>query len=398
MSNSTQVLSQSIKATDLVKQARFNALNSVVTDNIDTAQVKYPDGFNSCFLNLEDFEERYNSQTDRKKTYSVKLPISKIAYKQGQVRMVRPEFCVENFELFNNSVDFCESENPVVFYDENTKEFYVVKKQHTTAQVAAIANVKNEDIEIMVRVIAFSPNVSEKERSLEASKVFFKEIKGINATKDWEALPHEVALGDPLSTSLEKLYLSIPNLTWQPINYPFPSVVNPKYAITKVAQLKKLLSYAINDDEVDTLKDIIQTICNTVRWQDEKPSREISVYLIRGFYNFEKRLHPILDDGMGGVSYSFDLLEHIENYFSIFVLSKYLGSTTTDKKPWMHLIKVAAHVNDFLIREKGNPFQGSFFTYKNKKFVEAITALANPTAKITVGKEEIKSYINLYCP
>ena len=101
---------------------------------------------------------------------------------------------------------------------------------------------------------------------------------------------------------------------------------------------------------------------------------------------------------MGGVSYSFDLLEHIENYFSIFVLSKYLGSTTTDKKPWMHLIKVAAHVNDFLIREKGNPFQGSFFTYKNKKFVEAITALANPTAKITVGKEEIKSYINLYCP
>ena len=49
MSKLTQVLSQSIKATDLVKQARFNALNSVVTDNIDTAQVKYPDGFNSCF-------------------------------------------------------------------------------------------------------------------------------------------------------------------------------------------------------------------------------------------------------------------------------------------------------------------------------------------------------------
>ena len=47
MSNLTQALLESIKATELVKQARFNALNSVVTDNIDTAQVKYADGFNS---------------------------------------------------------------------------------------------------------------------------------------------------------------------------------------------------------------------------------------------------------------------------------------------------------------------------------------------------------------
>ena len=397
MSNLTQTLLESIKATDLVKQARFNALNSIVTDNIDTAQVKYPDGFTSCYLNLKDFEERYSSQKERKKTYSVKLPISKIAYKQGQVRLVRPEFCVQNFELFNNSVDFCESENPVVFYDENTREFYVVKKQHTTAQVAAIALARNEDIEIMVRVIAFSSNVSYNERSKEASKVFFKEIKGINATKDWEALPHEVALGEELSTALEKLYRSVPNLTWQPINYPFPMVSNAKYSITKVAQMKKLLSYAINDDEIDTLRDIIQTICNTVRWQDEKSSREISVYLTRGFYNFEKRLHPILDDGIGGITFSFDLLEHIENYFAIFTLSNYLGSTTTDKKPWMHLIKVAKHVNEFLIREKGNPFQGSFFTLKNKKFVAAITALANPTSTITVSKEEIESYIKLYC-
>ena len=36
MSNLTQALSESIQATELVKQARFNALNSVVTDNIDT--------------------------------------------------------------------------------------------------------------------------------------------------------------------------------------------------------------------------------------------------------------------------------------------------------------------------------------------------------------------------
>ena len=89
-----------------------------------------------------------------------------------------------------------------------------------------------------VRVIAFSPNVSEKERSKEASKVFFKEIKGINATKDWEALPHEVALGDSLSTSLEKFYLSIPNLTWQPINYPFPSITIQNMQLLKLHNLK----------------------------------------------------------------------------------------------------------------------------------------------------------------
>ena len=97
------------------------------------------------------------------------------------------------------------------------------------------------------------PNVSAKERSVEGSKVFFKEIVGINKTQDWEALPHEVALGKDLSIKLVNLYKSIPNLTWQPINYAFPSIESPKYTITKVAQMKKLFSYAINDDEVDTV-------------------------------------------------------------------------------------------------------------------------------------------------
>ena len=83
---------------ELVKQQRFNALNSLVIDNADTARVKYPEGFNSCFLSLEDFEDRYSNQEERKKTYTVKLPISKIYYKQGQVRMVRPEYCIENFQ------------------------------------------------------------------------------------------------------------------------------------------------------------------------------------------------------------------------------------------------------------------------------------------------------------
>ena len=182
----------------------------------------------------------------------------------------------------------------------------------------------------MTRVVAFDRSVSNQERSLEASKVFFKEVKGINSTKDWEALPHQVALGDPMAISLQNLYLSIPNLSWQPISFPFPLVKNPKYTITKVAQLKKLLSYAINDEEVDTLKNIIQTICNSVNWTNEKPGREISVYLLRAFYNFDKRLQPLLDDAMGGLGYPFDIIEHIEDYFSIFDTFSYLGSTAND--------------------------------------------------------------------
>ena len=308
--------------------------------------------------------------------------------------MVRPEYCIENFLLFNNTVDFCESENPVVFYDENADEFHVVKKQHTTAQIAAISNATGQDIEVMTRVVAFNPSVSVQDRSLEASKVFFKEIKGINTTKDWEALPHEVALGESLSVDLVNLYESILNLTWQPINYPFPSVKNPKYSITKVAQMKKLLTYAINDDEVDGLRDIIQTICNSVDWENEKPSREISVYLIRAFYNFEKRLHPILDDHMGTLGLPFDICEHIENYFSIFDMFSYLGSTSSHKKPWMHLIKVAKHVNEYLVREGGE--KKPFFTIKKKPFLNAIDELANPGSKRTVPMDEIKSYINAF--
>ena len=388
-----------IKALDLVKQQKFHALNSVVVDSNATKEsVKYPRGFDKCFLSLDNFEELYSKQEERKATYTVKLPISKLAYKQGQVRMVRPEYCIQNFELFNNTVDFCESENPVAFYDENVDEFHVVKKQHTTAQVAAIANATGADIEVMTRVVAFNPSVSSQERSTEASKVFFKEIKGINTTKDWEALPHQVACNDELAIKTQEFYYSIPNLTWQPLNYPFPLVKNSKYAITKVAQLKKLITYAINDDEVYTLKNIVQTLCNSVKWEDEKPGREISVYLLRGFYNFEKRLRPLLDDAMGGLApLPFELTDHIENYFSIYDMFSYLGSTSNDKKPWMHLIKVAAHVNDYIIREMGNPFKGSFFNKKNKEFVNAIDALANPTSRRSVTLDEVKSYIEIYC-
>ena len=382
----------SVSALSLVSEPRFRGLRSIVQDNIDSAKVKYPIGFGECFMTLSEFYGHYNKQTDRKETYTVKVPTSKIFYKQGQVRQVLPEYCTENFELYNHTVDFCESEIPVFFYDEVTGEFNPVKKQHTTAQIAAIAQVTGKDIEVMARVVAFESSVSQTDRSLEASKVFYKEIKGINITKDWEKLPHQVACGDELSAATMDFYKSIPGFTWQPIGFPFPLVANPHFTCTKVAQMKKLVSYATNDDELDTLKSIVQTLCNSVDWEKEKPAKELSAYLLRGFYNFEKRLHPLLDDVLGE---SFELTDHIEDYFNNMRIRNYLGSTSTDKKPWQHLVKVANEVNKFLIKK--NLMDDSFFNLKKIKFVEEIYNLANPTSKSAVSMDDVQSYIRGNC-
>jgi hypothetical protein len=386
----------SVSALDLVSEPRFRGLRSVVQDNLDTAYVKYPIGFGNCFMNVQDFYAHYNNQSDRKATYTVKIPVSMLYYKQGQVRLVRPEYCIENFELFNHTIDFCESETPVAFYDEATGQFCLVKKQHTTAQVAALSLVKNQDLELFIRVVAFDSSVSESDRALEASKLFYKEIKGINSTKDWEALYHQVACGDESSINTMNFYKSIPGFTWQPIDFAFPLVQNAHFTCTKVSQMKKLVSYAINDDEIDTLQGIVQTLCNAVDWDKEKPNKEISAYLLRALYNFEKRLHPLLDDAMGGLGINFDISEHIEEYFSSFTLKRYLGSTSTDKKPWQHLVKTANHVNTTLI--KSGQITDSFFNLSNKQFVDAIYKLANPYSKVVnVPIDEVKNYIRGYC-
>lgn len=397
MTNTIELIKQidSVSALDLVSEPRFRGLRSVIQDNIDTAHVKYPIGFGNCFMSVQEFYQHYNDQESRKETYTVKLPISKLYYKQGGVRLVRPEFCVENFELFNNTIDFCESEIPVAFYDEVSGQFTLVKKQHTTAQIAALSVVKNEEIDVFVRVIAFSSTVSESDRALEASKLFYREVQGINTTKDWEALYHRVSCGDQSALNTMNFYKSIPGFTWQPIDFSFPLVPNPHFSCTKVSQMEKLVQYAINDGELDTLQTIVQTLCNSVDWDKEKPNKELSAYLLRALFNFEKRLHPMLDDAMGGLGYNFDITQHIESYFSLYPLKRYLGSTSTDKKPWQHLVKTANHVNNSLI-ESGQ-VTDSFFNIRNKSFVEAIFKLANPTSKAGVSHDEICNYIKGYC-
>ena len=386
-----------VLATDLVKGTKFKILLKTVKNNIDRAGVVYPVGMQPC-LSFEQFQALRASQTDEMVTYLVEVPVSKLNYKQGQIRLVRSEFCVQNFNLFGHAVDFTQSEFPVAHYDENTELCDIVKKQHLTAQVAAIGVVKEEDLTVRVRVVAFQSKVTRQERDILKSKLFYSEVKGINDTKEWEKLLHQCAIDEPVALRVKSFYESIPGFTWQPIAFPFPYVRDAQFSCTKVSQLTKLIEYATNDDALDELRDIVQIISNTLDWEREVPKKELSVYLIRGFYNFEKRLHPLIDDAVKGVGYHFDILEHIEDFFTNQPQNTYLGSTSIDKKPWQHLVKVADRVNDTLMRS--GQLNKPFFHLGSSKFVDAVYALANPamgkTKKPTISEEDVRKYIDIH--
>ena len=382
-------------ATDLVKQAKFNNLRGVIRDYIDTAEILYPIGFESGAMGLQQFYDLIKDQQTNKAVYTVSVPVSLIRYLLGQIRNVRPEFCLQNFQTFNHSVDFTESEIGVAFYNPSEGSFDIVKKQHTIAQIAAIAAEKNEDLDVILRVVNFKNDVPQDVITQEASKLFYREVKGINDTKEWEKLYHQVQCGEEDAITVMDFYKSIPGLTWQPVDFPFPLVSQAQYCCTKVSQFSKLIKYAINDGSLEELRQMIITLCQTVDWEREKPNKEVSVYLLRALFNFEKRLHPLLDDAMGGLGYHFNIDEHIESFFDKKPIKMYLGSTSTDKKPWQHLVKVADRVNEALI-ESGQR-DSPFFSLQSSKFVDAIYALANPTMGKTktesVDRETIEKYI-----
>lgn len=382
-------------ATDLVKQAKFNNLRGVIRDYIGTAEILYPIGFESGAMGLQQFYDLIKDQQTNKAVYTVSVPVSLIRYLLGQIRNVRPEFCLQNFQTFNHSVDFTESEIGVAFYNPSEGSFDIVKKQHTIAQIAAIAAEKNEDLDVILRVVNFKSDVPQDVIIQEASKLFYREVKGINDTKEWEKLYHQVQCGEEDAITVMNFYKSIPGLTWQPVDFPFPLVSQAQYCCTKVSQFSKLIKYAINDGSLEELRQMIITLCQTVTWDREKPNKEVSVYLLRALYNFEKRLHPLLDDAMGGMGYQFSITEHIESFFDKKPIKMYLGSTSTDKKPWQHLVKVADRVNEALI-ESGQR-DSPFFSLQSSKFVDAVYALANPTMGKTktesVDRETIEKYI-----
>lgn len=387
-----------VLATDLVKETKFKILRKTVKDNIDRAGIRYPVGSKNG-LEFETFENLRASQTEEIVTYLVDVPVSKLNYKQGQIRLVRPEFCVQNFNLFGHVVDFAQSEFPVAHYDENTGLCDLVKKQHLSAQAAAVAVVKEEDLTVRVRVVAFQSKVTKQDRDILKSKLFYSEVKGINDTKEWEKLLHQCAIDEPDALNVKSFYESIPGLTWQPYDFPFPYIQDVQFCCTKVSQMTKVIQYATNDDALDELRGIVQSICNTLDWEREAPKKELSVYLIRAFYNFEKRLHPLLDDAMGGLGYHFDILEHIEEFFAKKPQKMYLGSTSIDKKPWQHLVKVADRVNEALI-ESGQGIDTPFFSLARPKFVNAVYALANPSMgknkKETVDRDLVEKYIKVH--
>ncbi len=390
----------SVLAIDLVKEPKFKNLLKTVKDNIDRARVVYPLGGDNPCLSYEQFLALKASQEDDVATYLVDVPIIKLNYKQGQIRLVRPEYCVQNFRLFGHIVDFRQSEYAVAHYDENLDLCDIVKKQHLTAQVAAIAVVREEEstATVRLRLVAFKSKVTRQERDILKSKLFYSEVKGINDTKEWEKLLHQCAIDEPVALQVKSFYESIPGLTWQPYSFPFPYVQGVQFCCTKVAQLTKLVQYATNDDALHELRDIVQIICNTLDWEREAPKKELSVYLIRAFYNFEKRLHPLIDDAVKGIGYHFDVLEHIEEYFGKRPQKMYLGSTSIDKKPWQHLVKVADRVNEALI-ESGQT-DAPFFSLQRSKFVDAVYALANPSMgkskRESVDRDLIEKYIKVH--
>ena len=71
-------------ASDLVKQAKFNTLRSVIRDYIDSAEIMYPIGFESCAIGIQEFYNFIAEQKARKATYVVRVPVSLIRYLLGQ--------------------------------------------------------------------------------------------------------------------------------------------------------------------------------------------------------------------------------------------------------------------------------------------------------------------------
>ena len=386
-------------AIDLVNESNFKNLKSAVKKAGDSARIIYARGADSELgsLNLEQFKREYDNQTELVVTYQVRVPIRYVNLKMGQVRKIRPEFCIQNFNAFNHSVDFSQSEYGVCFFDEKTNLFDIGKKQHTLTQCAAIAVVKDDlDMEVIVRVVAFSPRMSDIERNRSRSLLFYREIKGINNTSESELLYHRVISGDKDAILTKDFYESIEGFSWQPYDDEYAVVPNVQFTCTKVAQMTKIIKMAKASDLSETLQEIVQQLANSIDWSKEVPKREINSYLIRGFLNFEMWLRPLLNDD----DIEFDILDFIKEFFATRKQNEFLGSTSTEKKPWQQLVTFAHRINRRLILEGKCDTPYFNIAYGRKKFLNKIYSLANPTFGKPNGTESfsedtIKAFITM---
>lgn len=386
--------SQKISGLKLLEDPKFSKLRKMVEDNLDQVEVIYPEG--ECSLSVEDFIQKQKEQTEEKKTFSVSVPVNLIEYAQGQIRLIQPNFCEENFKNYKFKVNFQESETPVFIFNENTCRFQVTKKQHTTMQALAISAATNPNMTIKGRVVAFNTNVSKEVRDLEASNIFYREVKSINTTKDWEKLEHRCQLGEQNALNTRAFYLSIPSLTWQPISHEFPLVPNANASITKVREMERLVTWANNDGRLEVLTKITKTLSEEINWDKESPSKEISAYLIKALYNFDKVVVPIYEEK---TDKTFDICNFIKGYFKNKVRKQcmVIGNSKDTKGAWLQVLQVCNRVNNFMTSE--GIVEEAFFTSKNKDFVNAIIKLCNSGRKKGnfTPENEIKAQITARC-
>jgi glutaredoxin 2 len=392
----TQVgsFAQKILGIKLLEDSKFAKLRNMVEDNLDQVEVIYPEG--ECSLDVENFVEKQKNQTNEKQTYSVSVPVNLIEYAQGQIRLIQPSFCEENFANYKFKVNFQESETPVFIFNEKTGRFQVTKKQHTTMQALAIASAVNPNMTIRGRVVAFNSNVNQEVRDLEASNIFYREVKSINTTKDWEKLEHRCQLHEESALRTRSFYLSIPGLTWQPVSHAYPLVQNSKCTITKVREMERLVGWATNDDRLDVLKEIVESLSTEINWDKESESKEISSYLVKALYNFDKIMVPIYEEKTGE---TFDTIEFIRWYFKNKVRkqSMVIGSTKDTKGAWLQVLQVCNRVNNYMTSE--GFVEEAFFTSKNKSFVQSVINLCNANRKKgnLTPEKEIKGQITARC-
>lgn len=392
--NQVGSFSQKILGLKLLEDSKFAKLRNMVNDNLDQVAVIYPEG--ECSLSVEDFAQKQSEQTEDKKTYSVSVPVNSIEYAQGQIRLIQPEFCEQNFSNYKFKVNFQESETPVFIYNEKTGRFQVTKKQHTTMQALAIAAAVDLNMKIKGRVVAFNSNFPQEGRDLEASNIFYREVKSINTTKDWEKLEHRCQLQEQSALQTRSFYLSIPGLTWQPVSHEFPLVVGASCTITKVREMERIISWSVNDGRLDVLTNIVRTLSEVINWDKESDSKEISAYLIKALYNFDKVVVPVYEEKTGE---SFNTLEFIRGYFKNKVRkqSMVIGSTKDTKGAWLQVLQVCNRVNNYMTNE--GIVDEAFFTSKNKEFVKAMIELCNSGRKKgnLTPEKEIKGQIIARC-
>ena len=377
----------------LLDQAKFVKLIEMVRDNVDQVRILYPLGSSS--LNEDAFIQEYSKQTVKQQTYMVEVPKDKIVFAPGQIREIRPNFCADNFVNYKYTVDFQQSECAVFLYDETTGEYQLAKKQHTTMQALAVAKVKDIPT-ITGRVVSFSSEVSEAERLIIASQIFYNEVRSINTTKEWEKLEHQVMLGEEDAIQTRAFYTSIPNLTWQPISHEFPLIPNAQYCVTKVAEMRKLIRWSVKDDMYKPLLDITRTLSENINWDKESDNKEISAYVIKAFYNFSTYLSQHIETKKGE---TFNVTQFIVEYFSNPARRQQnlIGSTKDIKGAWLQALVLCGKIN-LHMTDKGI-WDEPVLDIKNKGFVKAVINLCNKGRRKdnVVPESIIKKHIKNYC-